>query len=92
MSYTSASLRKALENQIHRLQKKTDTLQNRSQRLSMIRLFIFVGGLALVYMAGSLGPEWLFWITLITFIGGFYKLITIHKKIENTVWYTIAVS
>lgn len=51
----------------------------------MIRLFIFVGGLALVYMAGSLGPEWLFWITLITFIGGFYKLITIHKKIENTI-------
>jgi hypothetical protein len=85
MSYTSASLRKALENQIRRLQKKTDDLQNRSQRLSMIRLFIFVGGLALVYMAGSLGPEWLFWITLITFVGGFYKLITIHKKIENTI-------
>ncbi len=85
MSYTSASLRKALENQIRRLQKKTDDLQNRSQRLSMIRLFIFVGGLALIYMAGSWGPEWLFWITLIAFIGGFYKLITIHKKIENTV-------
>ncbi|GAA5521246.1 MutS family DNA mismatch repair protein [Aliifodinibius salicampi] len=85
MSYTSASLRKALENQIRRLQKKTDDLKNQSQRLSMIRLFIFVGGLALVYMAGSLGPEWLFWITLITFIGGFYKLITIHKKIDKSV-------
>lgn len=85
MSYTSASLRKALENQIRRLQKKTDDLQNRSQRLSMIRLFIFVGGLALIYMAGSWGPEWLFWITLIAFIGGFYKLITVHKKIEKTV-------
>lgn len=50
----------------------------------MARLGTFVGGLALVYLAGRIGPEWLFWIALAAFIVGFWKLVSEHKRIEST--------
>jgi len=78
------SLRQALENQVGRLHQKINTLNQLSNRLSMARLGAFVGGLALVYLAGSFGPEWLFWLSLIGFIGGFWKLIREHNTIDET--------
>lgn len=83
--HTRNSLRQALENQVRRLQKKINNLDELSGRLSMIRLGSFVGGLLLVYLAGRYGPEWLFWIILTLFIAGFWKLVTIHKKIDHTI-------
>src|SRR5699024_266287 len=47
-----------------------------------------------IYLAGSLGPEWLFWITILAFIGGFWKLIKEHNQIDQairkfTIWRAI---
>jgi hypothetical protein len=84
MSYTSNSLGQALQNQLRRLQQKIDQLTQQNQRLSMIRLGAFVGGLLIIYLAGTYGPEWLFWMTLLAFIGGFYKLINVHRNVEDT--------
>jgi hypothetical protein len=84
-THTRDSLKQALQNQIGRLQKKITDLNQLSSRLSMTRLAAFVGGLILVYFAGSLGPEWLFWISLAGFIGGFWKLVNVHNRIDRAV-------
>lgn len=78
------SLRQALENQVGRLQHKITKLDQLSNRLSMGRLGAFIGGLTLVYLAGSYGPEWLFWTSLLGFIGGFWKLVQLHNTIDST--------
>ena len=83
-SHTRNSLRQALENQVKRLQNRITDLDQLSSRLSMARLGVFVGGLVLVYLAGSFGPEWLFWLSMIGFIGGFWKLVQLHNQIDDT--------
>ncbi|SHE38846.1 MutS domain V [Fodinibius roseus] len=93
-TYTRDSLRQALQNQVRRLEQKISSLDRLSSRLSMMRLGSFVAGLSLVYLAGRLGPEWLFWLTLAAFIGGFWKLISIHSRVDHAVrkfkaWQTI---
>ena len=84
MSHTVHSLRRALQNQIRRLQHRIDTLNQQTHRLSMSRLGVFLGGLAVIYLVGTYGPEWLFWITVLAFIGGFYRLINVHKGLEQS--------
>ncbi|HKK44713.1 MAG TPA: hypothetical protein VJ964_04290, partial [Balneolaceae bacterium] len=83
-TYTRDSLRRALQNQIGRLQTKESKLKQLSNRLSFGRLATFIGGFTFVYLAGEFGPEWLFWTILVAFILGFGKLIRIHKKIDAT--------
>ncbi|SMO43283.1 MutS family DNA mismatch repair protein [Fodinibius sediminis] len=83
--YTRDSLRQALKNQVRRLQHKTSLLDRLSGRLSMIRLGSFIGGLALVYLAGRLGPEWLFWLAIALFVAGFWRLIKIHNRIDQAI-------
>lgn len=83
--YTKDSLRRALENQLRRLQYKITGLEQLSQRLSLARLAAFIGGLALVYIAGTFGGEWIFWAALVAFILGFAKLIKEHKKVDQAV-------
>ena len=83
-THSRNSLQKALRNQLNRLDRKIDDLENLSGTLSMARLGTFVGGLTLVYLAGRFGPEWLFWIALAAFIVGFWKLVSAHKEIERT--------
>src|SRR5699024_482819 len=85
MSYSSQSLRSVLQNQIRLLQQKVVQLEKQSQRLSMVRLGTFIGGLFLIYLAGSYGPEWLFWLSMPVFIGCFYKLIGEHKHLDQSV-------
>ena len=84
-THTRDSLKQALQNQVGRLQQKITDLNQLSSRLSMARLAAFVGGLILVYLAGTLGPEWLFWGSLAGFIGGFWKLVNIHNRIDRAV-------
>lgn len=83
-NYSRQSLSNALQNQVRRLSDNIASLDKLSSRLSMGRLFGFVGGLAVVYAAGNWGPEWLFWLTLAAFLFGFSRLITIHNKIERS--------
>src|SRR5699024_11035140 len=84
MNHTVQSLQQALKNQVRRLQKQSSKLDRQSQRLSLFRLAAFVGGLALIYLAGSYGPEWSFWLVIIAFLAGFYQLITLHRRLEQT--------
>jgi len=93
-TYTRDSLRRALKHQIERLQAKESTLEQLSNRLSFGRLAAFIGGLALVYLAGEFGPEWLFWVTIVAFILGFGMLVRMHKRIDAakqkfTIWKSI---
>lgn len=83
-AHSRTSLQNALTNQIRRLESKIKSLDSLSGRLSMARLFGFVGGLTLIYLAGQFGPEWLFWLTLLAFIGGFSRLARFHKRIDRT--------
>ena len=83
-SYSQKSLKNSLSNQVRRLKNKIESLDQLSGKLSMSRLFGFVGGLGLVYVAGSWGPEWLFWATLALFLFGFSRLVRIHKKIDKS--------
>lgn len=83
--HTRNSLRQALKNQVHRLKNKIDSLEQLSSNLSMARLGAFIGGLALVYFAGRYGPEGLFWGAAGLFVGGFWKLVNIHKQVDNTI-------
>ena len=83
-NHSRQSLANALKNQIRRLSDRIESLNKLSSRLSMGRLFGFVGGLILVYAAGNWGPEWLFWVTLAGFLFGFSRLIKIHNKVEQS--------
>jgi len=83
-NYSRQSLANALEHQIRRLSNNIASLNKLSSRLSMGRLFGFVGGLSLVYAAGNWGPEWIFWITLAGFLIGFSRLVKIHNTIEKS--------
>ncbi|WP_138430107.1 MutS-related protein [Fodinibius saliphilus] len=82
-NHTQQSLRQALQNQLRRLQSKIQDLDQLSSRLSMGRLICFIGGLALVYLIGQMGPEWLFWASLLAFFGGFWKLVRVHKQVDR---------
>ncbi len=83
-NYSRQSLANALNNQVRRLSDNIASLEKLSSRLSMGRLFGFVGGLSLVYIAGNWGPEWLFWVTLAAFLFGFSRLIKIHNQVEQS--------
>lgn len=83
-THSRNSLRKALKNQLGRLDKKLSDLEKLSNRFSMARLGVFLGGLLLIYLAGSLGPEWLFWVIIAAFILGFGRLMNAHKKVDRT--------
>lgn len=83
-NYSRHSLNQALSNQLRRLGAKIDVLNKLTNKLSLARLGCFVGGLVLIYLAGQFGPEWLFWISILAFLGGFWKLARYHKKIEET--------
>lgn len=92
--HSRASLQQALENQIRRLDQKINHLEGLSNRLSMARLLFFIGGLVLVYLSGTFGPEWVFWATLLIFILGFGKLVRKHRHIDGSIqkftgWKTI---
>ncbi|MDZ7681977.1 MAG: hypothetical protein U5J63_09780 [Fodinibius sp.] len=84
-THTRDSLKRALKNQVGRLKSKIADLNKLSSRLSMARLGVFVGGLALVYLAGSFGTEWLFWFSAAAFVWGFRKLVNAHNRIDKTV-------
>lgn len=93
-TYSRNSLQQALQNQVRRLSDKIEELDQLSSRLSMARLGTFVGGLVLIYLAGTFGPEWLFWLSVVAFIGGFWKLIDTHNHVDHaidkfTIWRSI---
>jgi len=83
-SYSQQSLKQALKNQVRRLQYKIETLEKRSNQLSMARLATFVGGLVAVYFIGRWAPEWVFWVSVAAFVIGFWRLVRWHRDIDQT--------
>ena len=75
----------ALENQIHRLNRHIETLNQRSNRLSWVRLTIFLAGLFLsiivFFMGGWLWSLAIAAITLIVFSIAVYY----HRQIERSI-------
>lgn len=82
-SYTRESLKKALQNQVRRLEHKTATFRQQSNRLSTVRLVVFLSGVLLVYLTATTGIEWLFGLVLFLFIGGFAILVSLHRRIDR---------
>lgn len=88
------SLKRALENQIRRLEQKTADLEKLSSRISAIRFFDFVLALVLLFLAARSGSVLLFWLILVLGIGLFMGLVSWHRTIDSTIerfnrWMTI---
>ena len=84
-TYQSDALRRALENQIRRLEAKIDELNKLSSRISAIRFFDFVLAVILVFLAAQAGSTILFWIILITGLGTFIGLVSWHRRIDGAI-------
>ncbi len=75
----------ALENQIHRLRKRIDTLNQRSNRLSWLRLAIFLSGLFLAILVSFLaGWPWSLATAIITLVG-FSIAAYFHRQVERSI-------
>lgn len=94
VSDKSEALRTALGNQIRRLNKRSGRLEKLSSRISMIRFFFFLAGMALLFMAARSGSVLLFTLTLLSVTGVFVGLVTWHRKVDEALqqfsgWITI---
>src|SRR6266581_5192677 len=73
----------ALENQIHRLHRRIDTLNQRSNRLSWVRLAIFLGGFFLAILVFfPAGWPWSLATGLITLLA-FSIVAHVHRQVER---------
>ena len=81
----SDALKRALENQIRRLKKKTDELEKLSSRISYIRFFDFALLMVLIYLAAQSGNTWLFIGILVAGLLIFGALVRYHQRIDHTI-------
>ena len=74
----------ALKNQIHRLHRRIDILNQRSNRLSWLRLAIFLSGFLLAILISILaGWPWSLATAFITLVG-FSIAAYFHRQVERT--------
>ncbi|MDZ7773605.1 MAG: hypothetical protein U5K31_12830 [Balneolaceae bacterium] len=83
MSYSRHSLKKALQNQVRRLSEAVQTLEERSKRLSTLRLLTFLGGMGLIYVAARTDLVWLFVLCCLAFAGSFAALVLRHRAVDD---------
>ena len=81
--YNRDSLKRALENQIRRVNAKIEYYDLWDNRLSTMRLVVFLSGLALVYLTARIGNPWLFSATILIFLASFVGLVRHHRNIDN---------
>ena len=75
----------ALDNQIHRLHRRIDALNQRSNRLSWVRLAIFLPGFFLAILVFFLaGWPWSLAIAFIT-LAGFSIAAYFHRQVERSI-------
>ena len=82
---TRPERQRALENQIYRLRRRIDALNQRSNRLSWVRLAIFLSGFflaILIYFVA--GWPWSLATAFITLVG-FSIAAYIHRQVERSI-------
>lgn len=84
-TYQSDALKRALENQIRRLDTKITSLNNLSSRISAIRFFDFVIAIILIFLAAQSGKTFLFWLILLAGTGTFIGLVVWHRSIDEAI-------
>lgn len=94
MAYTRDSLKNALNNQLRRLQKRSERLSRLGQRLSNLRLVVFLGGMGVLYGVARLRDPWLFAVACLLFAGGFFALARRHRRVDEAarkfdIWHDI---
>ncbi len=82
-SYNYESLKKALENQLRRLNHKSGKLGKLNSRVSVLRLITFVVGGGLVYLAARSGIPWVLGIVLALVVLIFMGLVVWHRRIDK---------
>lgn len=79
------TLRKALERQVARLDKKINVLERWDSRFSIYRLVTFLSGIVAVSLAIYFNYSILAILLLVLFISGFVTLVYYHRKFDRTV-------
>ncbi|MFW6157327.1 MAG: MutS family DNA mismatch repair protein [Balneolaceae bacterium] len=80
----SGSLRRAIHQQIQRLNGRIESLQEQSRKLSFVRLGVFAAGVLLFYLALTSGSIAVTILVLLLFAGSFIWLIRQHNRIDRT--------
>ncbi len=81
---SKSTLQSALRNLVERAGEKIATLDKWDKRLSMIRLIIFVAGIALLYLVAQYENSILFYTILSLFIISFISIASYHRKISGS--------
>lgn len=81
---SKSTLRRAVHNLAERAGERISTLDHWDKRLSMIRLFIFIGGIALLYLVARYQNSILFYSILSLFLFAFFTVATYHRKISDS--------
>lgn len=81
---TKARRFKAMERKARRLQRRTADLQQLTERWSLWRLLVFVGGAAVSGAAlVSRGIQWFYPLLLLTMVG-FITAVIVHRRVERS--------
>ena len=75
----------ALQNQVTRLERRLQQLNQISNRYSWLRVITFVGGIALSGAGLFLSTLWLFWGILILSIVLFGLVVYRHRQLERMI-------
>ncbi len=77
------SLKHALGNQIRRLNSRIEYYDQWDNRISTMRLIVFLCGIVLVYLTAWVSNAWLFSMTILIFLATFIGLVRQHRKIDS---------
>ncbi|MGK7371004.1 MAG: MutS-related protein, partial [Candidatus Halalkalibacterium sp. M3_1C_030] len=83
-SESKSVLERAIKNLLERVDDKISALEMWDKRLSMIRLAIFIAGIALLYLAAQYENSYLFYTILALFISSFIFIASYHRKISGS--------
>ncbi|HEX8681943.1 MAG TPA: hypothetical protein VF707_06495 [Ardenticatenaceae bacterium] len=82
---TKANRRRALENQVNRLDRRLTQMRRSSDLYGWARLLAFLAALALSVLAYFLVGDWLFWLILIPWLAAFAFFVSIHRRVESAI-------
>lgn len=77
-------LERAIKNLLERVEDKISSLEKWDKRLSMIRLAIFIAGIALLYLVARYDNSFLFYTILALFLSSFILIASYHRKISGS--------